>query len=213
MKPELATLYYVHDPMCSWCWGFRPVWQEVKQALSGQVNIQNVLGGLAADAQETMPQEMQQSIRGNWQRIQQEIPGTVFNYDFWSICKPRRSTYPACRAVIAAGFQGQEYADKMLFAIQQAYYLKAKNPSDYAVLKQLSRDIGLNAAQFEKDLNAVKCEDFLNLNLQLTSRLNVTGFPSLVLASNKDNALIYIDYNDSEVIVSEIKELIQTHHK
>ncbi|MFT6977114.1 MAG: putative protein-disulfide isomerase, partial [Shewanella psychromarinicola] len=21
-----TTLYYVHDPMCSWCWGYRPTW-------------------------------------------------------------------------------------------------------------------------------------------------------------------------------------------
>ena len=23
-KPSV-TLYYIHDPMCSWCWAFRPV--------------------------------------------------------------------------------------------------------------------------------------------------------------------------------------------
>jgi len=194
--------------MCSWCWGFRPAWKQVQTALKGKVHIQYVLGGLAPDTQQTMPEDMQNTIKQTWQTIQQEIPGTQFNYDFWSKCQPRRSTYPACRAVIAAGLQGENYANLMLLAIQQAYYLQAKNPSDEAVLIQLSAEIGLDEKQFETDLLSEKCEKLLNEQLQLTRRLDVTGFPSLVLSYNESNTLILINYTNSETIVSNIAELI-----
>ena len=49
MTSQQATLYYVHDPMCSWCWGFAPVWQEVRERLTDSpVQVKYLLGGLAA---------------------------------------------------------------------------------------------------------------------------------------------------------------------
>ena len=117
MKQSLATLYYIHDPMCSWCWGFRPVWDQVQDELQDTVHIQYVLGGLAPDTDQPMPAKMQVSIRSNWQRIQREIPGTEFNYDFWTICQPRRSTYPSCRAVIASKMQQPLLEKELILAI------------------------------------------------------------------------------------------------
>ena len=46
--------------------------------------------------------------KSNWKRIQEVIPGTKFNYDFWTLCEPKRSTYPSCRAVICAKNQNPD---------------------------------------------------------------------------------------------------------
>jgi putative protein-disulfide isomerase len=208
MGNALATLYYIHDPMCSWCWGFRPVWNEVQAALADKVNIQYLLGGLAPDSDDPMPESMQHSIRNTWQRIQREIPGTEFNYDFWVDCQPRRSTYPACRAVIAAGLQGYEYSKAMILAIQQAYYLRAKNPSDVAVLIQLSDEIGLDITRFEEDIFSETCNELLEDEILFARHLGVTGFPGLELSYKESNTLIHINYTDAEEIVSEILALV-----
>ena len=114
MKNKTSTLIYVHDPMCSWCWSFSPVWRAVKKGLDDNIEIQYLLGGLAPDSHEPMPKDMQQSIRSTWQRIQQEVPGTEFNFDFWEKCQPRRSTYPACRAIIACRKQQPNLEEDML---------------------------------------------------------------------------------------------------
>ena len=204
MSDQLATLYYIHDPMCSWCWGFRATWSQVQDALTGKVNIQYVLGGLAADTDQPMPENMQISIRENWRKIQQEIPGTEFNYDFWSQCQPRRSTYPACRAIIACGMQQVQLKKKMLLAIQQAYYLQAKNPSDENVLIQIAKDIGLDCELFAHDLNSDECKSELDNDLLLTRDLYVSSFPSLVLSCNHVISNIRIDYTSSEAILKQI---------
>ena len=78
-----ATLYYVHDPMCSWCWGFRPVWDQLKAALSESVTVINVLGGLAADSNLPMSNDMRLAIQGHWKEIQKQL-STEFNFDFWT---------------------------------------------------------------------------------------------------------------------------------
>ena len=59
MKLASSILYYVHDPMCSWCWGFRETWQLVLQQLPKKVHTYYLLGGLAQDSDEPMPKEMQ----------------------------------------------------------------------------------------------------------------------------------------------------------
>jgi len=205
-----ATLYYVHDPMCSWCWGFRPVWQQLQSALAGKVTFRYILGGLAPDTNLPMPAAMQTNIKDTWIHIQQTIPGTVFNFDFWSHNQPRRSTYPSCRAVIAASMQEKApAAENMLFAIQQAYYLQAKNPSDNAVLLQLAADTGLDAARFKVDFFSTECARLLQQDLQMAVNLGVHSFPSLVLTHNDTNALISIDYTNSENIVSSILTELQ----
>jgi len=46
----MAVLYYIHDPMCSWCWAFRPVWSAVQAQLPESLQVKYLLGGLAPDS-------------------------------------------------------------------------------------------------------------------------------------------------------------------
>ena len=205
-----TTLYYIHDPMCSWCWGFRKCRDEVFDTVKDQVTIEYIVGGLAPDSDTLMPVEMQQSIRGNWQRIQQEIPGTEFNYDFWTKCQPRRSTYPACRAIIAAGMQHEgtkqtQLEGEMLLAIQQAYYLHTENPSDVSTLITLADKLGLNVKQFSDDIKSQACQGRLLQQLNHCREMGVYSFPSMVLKKqNEEATLLQIDYNDSQKIIDQI---------
>jgi len=208
MSNSLATLYYIHDPLCSWCWGFRPVWNEVQAALAGKVNIQYLLGGLATDSNDPMPESMQRSIRSTWQRIQQEIPGTEFNYDFWTVCQPRRSTYPSCRAVIACTLQRPDLQDEMILAIQHAYYLQGKNPSDTDVLIELAKDLGLDHEQFARDVNSSECIALFENELAATKALHVSSFPSLILSADVDESPIHIDYTDSDKVIQQIYRML-----
>ena len=166
-----SILYYVHDPMCSWCWAFVPTWTKVKEALSSHFDVRYVVGGLAPDSAQVMPKDMQQTIQGYWRNIMQRVPGTEFNFDFWEKCEPRRSTYPACRAVIAAGLQ-QPGADRLMIrAIQDAYYLRAMNPSDDSTLIALAVEQGLDEVQFVKDLASDQVRQLHEADMQLSMQL------------------------------------------
>ena len=159
-----TTLFYFHDPMCSWCWGFRPVWRELQNSLPETIQVEYVLGGLAADNDQAMPMAMRAMLQNTWKKIQNEL-GTEFNFDFWEKNTPRRSTYPACRALIAA--EQQDAATPMLLAIQEAYYLRAMNPSDNEVLKQLAQELSLDGKRFNQDLNSQKTQHILEQQIQL----------------------------------------------
>ncbi|EMQ2875047.1 DsbA family protein [Vibrio navarrensis] len=198
-------LYYVHDPMCSWCWGYKPTLDKLKQQLPGVIQFEYVVGGLAPDSTLPMPPEMQQKIEGIWHQIERQL-GTRFNYDFWTKCTPVRSTYQACRALIAAGFQDSYEA--MLDAIQQAYYLRAMPPHEEATHRQLAQELGLNVSQFEHDVNGTFLEGVFQDQLSFASSLGVNSYPSLVLQINDAYFPIEVDYLSSESTLKQIRERI-----
>ncbi len=204
-----SVLYYIHDPMCSWCWAFRPVWQAVCKRVPQHIEIKYLLGGLAPDTDELMPETLQDSIRQTWKRIQTAVPGTEFNYNFWQTCQPRRSTYPACRAVIAARAQGEHYEQTMILAIQRAYYLDAKNPSDDTVLLDLAIGLGLNAKQFQKDLNSNHTCQQLDQEIADSKAIGAQGFPSLIWLGYGHYRAISLNYNNAQTVLQEI--VTQTH--
>lgn len=206
-NPATVRLFYVHDPMCSWCWAFEPCWQEIQQQLPQKVSLVRLLGGLAPDSSEPMPLAMQGFLQQTWKQIQTRVPGTNFNFEFWDRCSPRRSTYPACRAVIAAREQQAEEA--MTLAIQHGYYLKARNPSDAATLIELAAEIGLDKTQFTQDLDSDKTQQRLLQEMAQGRELGAQGFPSLVLEISGQPQLLALDYTDPQATLRQIEQRLQ----
>jgi len=193
--------------MCSWCWGFRPTWKEIQTGLPKNIEVKYLLGGLAPDSSEPMPQAMQNDIAGYWKKIQQHIPNTKFNFDFWDQCEPKRSTYPACRAVIAAKKQNPEIEKQMIEAIQTAYYLNAKNPSDDETLIAVADSLGLDMAQFSIDLNSDETQQQLIKEIQFGQSIGARGFPSMILAVDGAYQTVPLNYNDSAPALDFIRQI------
>ncbi|MGI2112991.1 DsbA family protein [Shewanella frigidimarina] len=206
-----TTLYYVHDPMCSWCWGYRPTWDalqvQLQQQFGQQLSLHYLVGGLAPDSAEPMPHPMQQMLQQTWHKINQQL-GTEFNHDFWQLCQPRRSTYPACRASIIARQYGLE--QQMINAIQQAYYLNARNPSDVDTLVSIATQLGIPADLFTEQLNADETEDKLLKEINFARQLPIQGFPSLVLMVDNSAYPIRLDYHQWQTSLADIQTILLT---
>ncbi len=188
-----TTLYYVYDPMCSWCWGFRPVWDRVEAELSGRVEVVYVLGGLAPENHEPMSEQMRESLQQTWRRVS-EVCGVEFNHDFWTRNTPMRSTYPACKAALVARGYGKER--EMYERIQVFYYQEAGNPSEYARLYDLAGQLGIPRDEFIERIHSAELENlFLSERMQV-GRLGARGFPSLILEWGGEAHLIHHSYTD-----------------
>ena len=200
-----ARLYYVHDPMCSWCWGFDAVRKRLLEKLPLSLEVVRLLGGLAPDTDQPMPREMRDYLQQTWHGIEQRIPGTSFNFDFWQVCEPRRSTWPACRAVIAARLQGMGYDEAMTAAIQEAYYLRAMNPADEDTLVTLAAETGLDLARFQRDLRSSAVQEELEAEMQRGRAMGATGFPSLVLELDGAFWPVPVNYTEEEEMLESIR--------
>lgn len=203
-----ATLYYVHDPMCSWCYAFRPVWMQVQQQLPENIRVQYVLGGLAPDSDLPMPPEIREYVQGQWHKIIEAVPGTVFNFDFWAKCQPRRSTYPACRAVLLAREQGRAYEAAMIQSIQDAYYREARNPSDISTLCELAQQIGLDADVFAANLHDNLTRKALLSEIRFARSIGGNSFPSLFLRHGSNISAVPHHYTNATVTLSSLNSFL-----
>ncbi|MDT8424369.1 MAG: DsbA family protein [Methyloprofundus sp.] len=213
MQIENNTLYYVYDPMCSWCYGFEQTLADLQRQLPQSLSFKAILGGLAADTSEAMPAETQTMIQQAWHRIQQTVPEMHFNFDFWIKNTPLRSTYPACRALLAAEQQTPELVAALRKNIQQAYYQEAKNPSLDTTLIDCAAQVGLNIEQFSSALNSIAIKIKLAEHIQFSRNLDVNSYPSLRLALADEVYNIAINYSDATPSLKQINTLLDKQQK
>lgn len=190
--------------MCSWCYAFSQSWNALLKALPRNIEIVYLVGGLAPDTTEPMPLATQKMVQQAWQRIEQTVPGVHFNWDFWSRNTPIRSTYPACRAVLAAKKQRTEAEVEMIRAIQTAYYQQAKNPSLAETLHACAHEIGLDVSTFIEDLKSPAIENELQQQIQQARSMDVHSYPSLRLVNNHTVFPIAIDYLNHQTMLDEV---------
>lgn len=200
------ALIYVMDPMCSWCYAFHPHLKELLSKLKPGIRTYCYMGGLAPDSDEPMPSAMQQAIQQTWQQIEAKT-GTPFNQDFWSLCHPRRSTYPACRAMISAELLEPGAGMKMAEIIQQGYYQEARNPSNIDTLIDFAEKEGLDRQRFIETIQSAEVEQTLQQDLRYCQQHNITGFPYLAYESAGKITPLCIGYCDQQTLFNRAAQL------
>lgn len=186
--------------MCSWCFAFAPLLASVRASLKPGVELQLVLGGLARDDDQPMEEATKTTIQEAWRSIEART-ATRFNWDYWDECEPRRSTWPACRAVLAAGDRRWE----MFAAIQEAYYLKARDPSDLDVLVQIGVELGFDREAFGRSIHAAETQEALEREFERRRELGARAFPSLGVRRSGELRLLtsgWIEERDLQATLS-----------
>ena len=204
-----STLFYVHDPMCSWCYAFRPTWRRVRERLPAGLEPRWLLGGLAPDTDEPMADSLRAGLEATWHRIESVVPGTRFNYDFWRRCQPRRTTFRACRAVIAARAADPALERPMIEAIQNAYYREARNPAEVDTLCELAAGLGLERRAFAEALDAPSTQQVLQAEIDQARQMGADSFPSVVLVLDGEPHTIALDYNRADIMLARIQATLE----
>ena len=161
------------------------------------------MGGLAPDSTEPMNTQTRAYVQDAWHAVNART-GAQFNFSFWDACQPKRATYPACRAVIAAGFQKADGRMQLYTAIQHAYYLEARDPSDQDTLIALGAEVGLNTTQFECDLAGAAVQAAFESELVQVRSFGVSGFPTVLWqpagATSRDIQVLAAGFTDLDTL-------------
>ena len=194
----VGTLYYFGDPMCSWCWGFRPVLEQVELEYPELQRVM-VLGGLRGGDEVPMSDDLAAMIRNAWTRIE-ESTGQDFNYDLWELHRPLSTTWPACRAVLAARLLDPKAEWPFMVAMFGAYFTRALDPSSRETHLMIAEEQGFDREVYSGVLESEQAERTLQTDLRTTQRYGITGFPSVVLSIAGNNYLISPGYQPIEGI-------------
>ena len=205
-SPE-SVLIYVYDPMCSWCYGFRPTWKALKSQLPEGLPVVSLLGGLADDSDVSMPEDMVKYLKRTWSQIETTC-GVPFNHAYWDQTPaPPRTTFISCRAVIAAerlAGRGEAFAER----IQDAYYTEAQNVWDFDTLCDLAEAFGFHRSSFADVLASDDVRAVHDEQRQLAERLQVEGYPSVLLIHQGQAFPIAVRHQGADVMLGDISDLL-----
>lgn len=200
---EKAELLYFADPMCSWCWGFVPVMKKIRQNFGAELPIRLFVGGLAAGVDRVLGDKAKSGIREHWEHVEADT-GQPFDYGFFDRNDFVYNSEQPSNAVVAVR-NAKLNSLYFLEAIQSAFYQKNMDITSEAVLTKIAEDVGLDAESFAKQLRAAETLEDANKDYELTKKLGIQGFPTLLGMANNKVQLLTMGYQPYDAIVLEIE--------
>ncbi|SFB28418.1 DsbA family protein [Azotobacter beijerinckii] len=182
-------LLYVMDPMCSWCWGFSPVVEELaRQAAQAGVRLDWVVGGLR---QERAPlgEPARERIFAHWRAVSGET-GQPFNFAGGLPEGLVYDTAPACRALVVARHLAPRRVGRLARLIQQAFYLEGRDVTHARVLLELAEAAGFSRCCFAEAFDSAEQRSATRADFAWVERLGIAGFPTLLAERNGMLALL-----------------------
>ena len=202
-------LIYFSDPMCSWCYGFSPVIEQVRRAYGDALPIRVVMGGLRPGSETPMTPERARELAGHWQHVH-ETSGLPFDATAINREGFVYDTDPAARAVVVVRREGQDVALRYLAAAQRAFYAEGRDVTSGEVLADLAVDFGLDRDRFLADWSAETAKQETWGDYALSQRAGVTGFPTLVGGPNAEGVygVVTRGYASGEQVLVILKDWI-----
>ena len=176
-----ATLHYIHDPLCGWCYGAEPL-VRAAAAVPG-LELELHAGGLWPQPTH-LPADMRRYIQQADQRIAQ-MSGQPFGVPYLngSLLDPTLVLHsrPTVAAVLAAQALDPSKVLPMLRGIQHAHYEHGQRVVEREVLCAIAEECGLPRAEFSAALDSVPVDAHIAATQRLMGRVGAGGFPTFVL--------------------------------
>lgn len=202
------TLWYVADPMCSWCWGFSPVIEAIRREYGARVNVELLLGGLRPGTKHPMPSAQREEILHHWRTVQR-MTGQPFRFEGAMPEGFIYDTEPASRGVVAASTISPEAAFPFFKAVQSAFYVEQQNVTHPVVLMQLAISAGLDARRFSQVFESETARNLTLGHFQKARRLGVQGFPAVMMEDGAGYRFLTRGYRPFQELCPQLDKWLQ----
>jgi putative protein-disulfide isomerase len=195
-------IIFVVDPMCSWCWGFSPVLDEVRQNMNETYTFSLVVGGLRGKGEMSWDDKSKQYLQGHWEQVAQST-GQAFSTVLFDKEHFDYDTYPACKAVVTVReLFGMKSAFVYLHRIQEAFYAQGKDITQVDVLENLLDDLDVEA--FKTFYKSQKAQTLMEHDFAKARSMGANAFPSVVIIDNDGHMICHKGYKN----MSQMKQLL-----
>ena len=191
-QPPRHLLYFA-DPMCSWCWGFSPAVDHMRDEIEEKLPIRPIMGGLRPGTKDAMSEHMKGEIRDHWEHVR-DASGQPFDFEFFERDGFVYDTEPACRAVVPARRLDAGKTLEMLKSVQRAFYAENRDVTDTATLTEIAETQGFDGADFRTAFDDVETVTETHGDFWLSQASGVTGFPTLLAVENGKAQIVTLGY-------------------
>lgn len=202
-------LIYFADPMCSWCYGFSPVIDEIRRNFGRALPVKVVMGGLRPGTEQTMTEAAKAEVVGHWSHVH-EATGLPFDRHALDREGFRYDTDPGARAVVVVRRESEELAVAYLGRAQKAFYAEGRDVTSVEVLADLAAELGMDRAAFLEQWNTEDAKAETWRDYAISQRAGVTAFPTLVGGPNAEGVygVVTRGYAPAEQVLAVLKEWI-----
>jgi len=191
MKKELLV---VVEPMCSWCWGFAPIIEQVRRNLGDEYTFSLVLGGLRTKGEMPWNDSSKEYLKGHWKQVSQRTGQTfsdsLFEKEFFDY-----DTYPACKAVLAVReLFGMQSAFVYLHTIQEAFYTRAEDITNVDVLNDLLNMAESDKRSFRTFFESDRAQLLMEHDFAKARSMGANAFPSVVVIDEEGHMVCQKGY-------------------
>ena len=196
------TLIYIGDPMCSWCYGFGPELDKIKEAFPN-TPMEMVMGGLRAGGTEKIA-DLKDFLYQHWLDVQ-NTSGVKINFNILRKGEILYDTEPACRAVIIAGNMNPEIKYDFFKEVQKSFYLYNDLPNEEDTYVQIAAKLGLDPEIFHKNFRNRQSSMNAYSDFDLATAMGVQGFPTLIAKIEGKLYLVTNGYQKADKIILSLR--------
>ncbi|KAF0862353.1 DsbA family protein [Pseudomonas sp. LD120] len=178
-----ATLHYIYDPLCGWCYGAKPLIQAAQAVLPVLAHAGGMMTG--RNRQPVSPQ-LRDYVMPHDRRIA-EYTGQPFGQAYFEILLRDHTAVfdsaPPIAAVLAAQALDRRGLE-VLGRLQSAHYQEGRRIADRDVLLALAQSLGYAPVQFAEAFDralAVELDEHIKASRALLAKVGGQGFPTLAL--------------------------------
>ncbi len=167
--------------MCSWCWGFSPVMEQLRATQSDRYDFSLVVGGLRTKGEMTWNLKSKNYLQEHWEQVAKKTGQLLTNVlfekeDF------EYDTYPACKAVVTVReLFGMQSAFTYLHTIQEAFYTRGEDITKVNVLIDLLNVTVLDSTAFKTFFESQRAELLMQHDFAKAHSMGANAFPSIVI--------------------------------
>ncbi len=194
------------DPMCSWCWGFAPVIEQLRETQADNYNFSLVMGGLRTKGDMVWDESSKGYLKGHWEQVEkrtdQSFSNVLFEKEDFEY-----DTYPACKAVVTVReLFGIQSAFEYLHLIQERFYIQGEDITNIDILTDLLTTIGLESPSFKIFYESKRAELLMQHDFAKARSMGANAFPSVVIIDEEGHMVCQKGYRS----ILEIKKLLES---
>ncbi len=201
---EQHVLWYVADPMCSWCWGFSPVISAIEEAYKNQLQISLILGGLRPGTIDSVTERFRNDILRHWREVH-ERTAQPFKFDG---AMPDGFVYDTelpSRAVVTIGEVDAATMLPYFKSVQRAFYAEGEDVTRPEILATLAQRHNVDPEKFLADFHTEDMKQKTQSHFFQAQQAGITGFPTVVMQGRGGIDLLTAGYQPFENLQPKIE--------
>lgn len=195
-----ATLHYVGDPMCSWCWGLSAELKQIALHCQQQgIGLSVTMGGLRAGGGDVWDDAFKGFLRREWRHIA-AVTGQPFGYGLLEEPHFDYDTEPACRAVAVAQLllanKGEDQPSALAFftAVQRKFYVAGSDPKAIDFYRSVCADAGIAFDDFRVLFESDAGKQAVQAHFDQCRAMGVRAFPTLLVERDGERFAVASGY-------------------